>query len=541
VAEEKAKQKKLRTIRRILKWSGLLAISFLIILALIFQAPWKVIALLLIVLAACTVLPKPYRKWFWLSVAAIVLVLIIWVFLPEDNEGWRPYTFDEELAALEAKYTIPDSENAATIYNQLLEDYNDAEFYGNLPKEVQSKLPMREPWLTKDHPELVEWIKSHESTIAKMKEAATIEKCHFTITHPEDEQRMLRSRMVRRWAFLLISAANNDLGEGRTDEALGKLITIFEIGKHHRQQPIMMDMLVGIAIEAFAVGHFKSFIVDREATEHSLTVIEDSLSDIKHDWTSDWSKIIDSQKLMTKDWLCSAAYEVNPQGKVRVSRDPTAPVRAQMEAVLQKKAPPLNYERKKLFKAVAILTWFYIPSTPQRAAKVVDGCYKRYYAMAEPAFDWGKGPREFSTISTMMSVGLNYCYLAERTVSMSERSLYRIHDIYFRVAADNHGSRLIVALRRYKNEYGRWPETLDGIKNLVPEEILIDPINGGSFVYKLTEENFTLYSKGKNNIDDGGGRGEWIEEEYKTDDWLIWPPGSRKSKNEKANAQQSNK
>ncbi len=151
--------------------------------------------------------------------------------------------------------------------------------------------------------------------------------------------------------------------------------------------------------------------------------------------------------------------------------------------------------------------------------------------MADPAFDWDKGPREFSIISTIMSVGLNYRYLAERTVCMSEKSLYRIHVIYFRVTADNHGSRLMVALRRYKNEHGRWPETLDGIKDLVPEEIFIDPINGGSFVYKLAEENFTLYSKGKNNIDNGGIR----DKESGADDWLIWPTTTRKSKKEKAN------
>jgi len=38
--------------KRILNWIVLFAISFLIILALIFQAPWKVKTLLLIILAA---------------------------------------------------------------------------------------------------------------------------------------------------------------------------------------------------------------------------------------------------------------------------------------------------------------------------------------------------------------------------------------------------------------------------------------------------------------------------------------------------------
>ncbi|MHC4286337.1 MAG: hypothetical protein ACYSWZ_25725, partial [Planctomycetota bacterium] len=112
--------------------------------------------------------------------------------------------------------------------------------------------------------------------------------------------------------------------------------------------------------------------------------------------------------------------------------------------------------------------------------------------------------------------------------------------------ANRRGSHILIALRRYRNKNGRWPETLEAIKSLIPAEILIDPINGGSFVYKLTEENFTLYSKGKNNIDEGGiykitvdpNESKWPKTEK--DDRLIWPPVSRKTKNEKADAQQSN-
>ena len=532
MAEQEKKTKKKRTIGQILRWISLNLISILVILALFFRVPWKVILLLFLILAACTVLPKPYRKWFWFSAAAIVLALIIWVFLPDDNEGWRPYTFDKELAALDAGYAIPDSENAAIIYNQLLRDCNNVEFYGNLSKDARRRLPVRELWTGSEHPELAEWIKSHESTITKLKEAAAIEKCHFTMTKPADEQRMRKSGMVRRWAFLLITAANNDLAEGRTDQALEKLLTIQEMGKHHSAQPTMIDMLVGMAIEAFAVDNFKNFIVDRDATEQRLTVIENALAKIKHDWTSYWPKIIDSQKLLTENWLCSMAYQVNPQGKVRISRDPVEPLRAQAEAVLRKQAPPLTYSRKKLLKASAIFTWFYVPSTPQRAAGIIDRCYKRYYDMADPDFDWSKGPRDFSAFSTVMSVGFNYRYLAERTVRMAEKSLYSIHDIYFRVIADNRASRLMVALRRYKNEHGQWPDSLEPVKDLVPKEILVDPVNGGSFVYKLTGENFTLYSKGKNNIDEGGRS----DRESGADDFLIWSPKIRKTtKEETAN------
>ena len=66
-------------------------------------------------------------------------------------------------------------------------------------------------------------------------------------------------------------------------------------------------------------------------------------------------------------------------------------------------------------------------------------------------------------------------------------------------------------------------------------EIFVDPINNSSFVYKLTDDGFKLYSKGKNNIDENG--------EFKRsgpDDWPIWPPPSKKRMAEGANTDANN-
>ena len=175
--KQQTEKKKRGLCRQIFKWIGLGLLSLLIIAATFLHAPWKVITLLLIILAACTALPKPARKWFWLSAAAVVIALIIWVFLPDDTEGWRPYTFDEERAALEAKYAIPDDENAAMIYNQLLEDYNQAAFEPDFPDPNLGYLTRSKPWLSKDYPQVAEWIKGHENTIAKLMEASKFEKC----------------------------------------------------------------------------------------------------------------------------------------------------------------------------------------------------------------------------------------------------------------------------------------------------------------------------------------------------------------------------
>ena len=124
--------------------------------------------------------------------------------------------------------------------------------------------------------------------------------------------------------------------------------------------------------------------------------------------------------------------------------------------------------------------------------------------------------------------------MVDMLLYIMEPTYHRIHDIYLRLTADKQGSRIIIALRRYKNKNGFWPVNLDDVKSMAPAEIFVDPHNDEEFVYKLTQENFTLYSRGKNNVDDGGER----DEKAGTDDWLIWPLRSRKAKEESTNAEQ---
>jgi hypothetical protein len=88
---------------------------------------------------------------------------------------------------------------------------------------------------------------------------------------------------------------------------------------------------------------------------------------------------------------------------------------------------------------------------------------------------------------------------------------------YLRLLARRRGTHIILALRKYRNTHTRWPQSLDEVKSLVPLEVFVDPLNGGAFVYKLTEHGFTLYSKGENSIDESGNRTGGA------DDRPIWP------------------
>ena len=106
----------------------------------------------------------------------------------------------------------------------------------------------------------------------------------------------------------------------------------------------------------------------------------------------------------------------------------------------------------------------------------------------------------------------------------------RARQRYLQTLCGRRGLWLLAALRRYKNEHARWPETLSQIQDLVPAEALVDPTNNGPFVYKLTDDAFKLYSRGRNDID------EDIEIARSNDDISIWPARRRITRQEKVNA-----
>ncbi len=487
--EQIEKKKKRRIIRRIFKWLGLGLLVALIMGALIFDAPWKVLALLLIILAACTILPKGTVKWFWLSVAGVVVILIIWVFLPDENGNWRPYTFDEDLAALKAKYAVPDSENAALLYDKLFEtldtDSNAPEFFN------RAKVPSTDgPWRSADHPETAEWLKGQQKTIDTLIKISQIEECRFPITVTViDPEYMKYSPKMRRCAFLLISSANNDVAEGQTDAACQKYLCVLQMAKHFYQQPAMIDLLMGVAVESLATSRLNRFIIEGQPTGQQLNLIANSLPDLENNWSSDFTRRLEYEKLLFKSML-SFFYETNEKGKVRFNRkNPTEVIKAWS---LQK-VPTPTYPRRKLTKASVIIGWFFWPSTPHMVGKTIDATYEKYYAMAEPDFDWSKEP---SAVQPQLK--LNYRFIVEMLTNMSGQTYSRIHELYLRYLAGRRGSRLLAAISQYKIENNTWPANLDAVKSLAPAEAFTDPVSGKQFEYENHGKRFSLYGETAN-------------------------------------------
>lgn len=94
----------------------------------------------------------------------------------------------------------------------------------------------------------------------------------------------------------------------------------------------------------------------------------------------------------------------------------------------------------------------------------------------------------------------------------------RASELYHRVLCERRGHHILIELRRFKNRTGHWPDRLKQIASSLAPLALIDPQNGGAYVYQRTEDGFRLYSSGPNGQDENGQR-----QARGPDDWPIWP------------------
>jgi len=368
---------------------------------------------------------KRNKKRIWLAVAIVGLTAIIACFLWSLRNS---RSVDERLAAIEAARAIPESENAAVVYNKLMQDPNTTSLLFDWPQlssQASEELTIKGPWLSKDYPQIAVWVKEKQPVIDVLLEASKFEKCRFPIQMPQQAYRAMRN-----WTFLLRRVAYNDIGDGRIDDAIDKWRCLLQMGNHLRQQPLFTDHLVAIAIEAVALGQATDLLVQGNPEEAHLRKIE-------------------SLPLHTKDNWAAALEQIMP------------------------------------------------------AEELAEEIYKG----------------EMGFIERIKYV-FGYAGLRSKDLDIG-----KIRRQYRGLIARSRGLHVLVALRRYKNKHGRWPESLDQIKSQVPAEMFIDPF-GSALAYKLTGEAFTLYSKGPNKLDENGKRRNGC------DDCPIWLPKMPKKKGE---------
>ncbi|MBL7153109.1 MAG: hypothetical protein ISS79_05295 [Phycisphaerae bacterium] len=455
-------------------------------------------------------------------------LFVAWAYWP-DSDQWRPYTFDDELAAIEAKRAVPDEENAALSYEAL---FTQVEPDVNRPDAIGDRDDpfWNTPWVASEHAELSQWLDMQDKVIAQLMEACRFEECRFAVESQmfaSIEPRVSKRNDRLKFCFkMLLACANRDIGEGRIESGSEKYLCALQMGKHCLQQPTVLDFYIGFEMNGSALRAIRRFVVeDESASKDNLDMLAKAI-ETESKWASDWAAIHAVAKLHAKN-LYGTFYEVNERGRSRFTWGIGGALGNNDSSVSTQDGPG------KFEKGMGRITLaFFAPWSPETAGTIIDDMYEPLTRAADPNFDWNT-LNELERKHSLEKAYLNPTRLVLELAFMEVSDVSRFHRSYMRDVARCRGSRLIIGLRGYKNEHGAWPESLEQIGSVVPAEALVDPINGGAFVYRVTEDGFELYSKGANGVDEDGKRLRPLKEGG-PDDVAIWPIRKRCNAKESA-------
>ncbi|MEN6429212.1 MAG: hypothetical protein ABFE13_28020 [Phycisphaerales bacterium] len=427
-----------------------------------------------------------------------------------DQGDWRPYRFDDELAAIEAKRAVPDAENAAHRYESLFADMDLTEepnFISN--GDIFRDEIKKRPWERADYPQVSAWLDSHSELTDELMAIGEMGKCRWPVQADRFDEYTVPCDKLRHCVLLLMAAGNQDLGEGRVTEALEKYLCAVRIGNHVHQQPSEVDLVAGLSYERGGLEMLRYVLVQSDLLDEQIGRIADCLPPAADLWAEEWARLREFEKLQYMN-LLGRLYEVDTAGKVQFAR-----------ALVM--SPKDERERNWFPRAYWFLS---MPRDPHRVRRIAE----RYFGQVDRDVGLGRlqspgGERDdHASLNDLLKVVCNPHRWAIELWFFNASEYAEHRRRYIPCITVRRGTWLVLGLRRYRASHGVWPRVLDEVSPYVPPEAFSDPTTGGAFVYAPEGDNFRLYSKGLNHIDEDGRNGYVRALDRSEDDIPLWPP-----------------
>jgi hypothetical protein len=534
-------REKVRIVVPFLKWFYVLLLIGGIKGGIVRHIPWKIPCCLAILLIITVFIPRFLRKWVYACLGLIVFSLIVWIFLPESDVGWKPFVFENEFDELNRKYAVPENENAAPLYDLVRKSHNGANPNSDdgLDWLAQSKkalstdpndITLNRFWTQSDFPEVASWLEQQKPLVDQLRQAGNKTSCFWPIDS-KDNGFVDSSRLShwKAWITLFIRSGNLATGSQDTAQAIRDYAANFRIGNHCRQQLHMIEWLIGLAAEGYSYTAYRKLTIEADLNPAELDSIEDIVSHVQYDWSSNWLRLATAERISVRSTIAGTIYETDARKRLRHSRSPEL-----FPDAWTNSPSPTNVEKtyfqRRWVKCRAIFAWFILPGSPDGFIKYTDSHFQELFALSNPNYDWEENLVFFQeplTRSEMRKLKYNLSALALFVHHVTMPAYIKLHDVFCSKAAERQATLIAVELRRYKNRTGQWPDSLDQVMTESNQSLFVDPLNGDSFVYRRTDEGFRFYSTGKDGIDDDGINDKSLE----ADDVLFWPLKSRKTEN----------
>jgi len=349
------------------------------------------------------------------------------------------------------------------------------------------------------------WVESNSQAIDYLKQAAQRPYCWMPLHAKNNfmmEIAVPELSKLRTSAYCLSSHAKLMAKEGQIEQAFQELVDTYKIGTHFSGPKTLVHQLVGIAISAAAVESGFQILNNTQPASNSLKNFQQQLQSLSSpnrfiiDFAAEKLMNYDAfQRLFTDDGrgnghMYGSRFFENPVYSLRLLLTP------QTDSSEWHKWAKMD--RRK---------------TTELADKMYE--YFSWAAHRPPWYFHNEGIDPNQTVSEMLKD--NYL------LNILAPAFTKVLRISYRIQVHTDGLITTIAILRYKADNDGYPKDL---QHLVAtgylNELPIDVFSGKPLVYKLTDDNFTLYSFATDFDDDGGKHdSKWAE--GGDGDYVFWP------------------
>jgi hypothetical protein len=307
---------------------------------------------------------------------------------------------------------------------------------------------------------------------------------------------------------------------GQIKQSIDDSLAISRAGRHWQGKGIIVEQLVGLAIGRIVYDEILHILAVQRCSVDQLKLLQNQLSQL---YPQGYPLInMEGERVAFMDAIQSLFTKGGPGGGHLI------PDKTEMFGNIYHNIVEIADDiplGKKIFENAALTSMCLLHA--RRDATVAAG--KQIYELAEMIAKMSpaeRRERDVGSTDDFISSMPRYRYtLLEYLIPASER----ISELLYQSKALHQATITILAIQRWNLDKGEYPATLDElIKAGYLKELPVDPYSDKSLIYKKTENNFVLYSLGRNFKDDGGkviqtdgNPLEWGS--YEHGDAVFWP------------------
>jgi len=272
--------------------------------------------------------------------------------------------------------------------------------------------------------------------------------------------------------------------QGSYKDAFDDIKACYRLGWHLKGEKSLFEQLVGIAIKALAVHELRSIISQYKIDSAALAALQRDFEQMIAD--EDFVIRLDVERLSMYDTIQRSFTEDRFGGHLYF--ESLGPI------VLR------GPDREFVNRLIEPLHILFTHPDKQQTIETSD----RYYAFWDRIAKKTPGQLHSETIDIEKEAA--EIIRGNILLRILPAAMNRVHDLSYRNKIDVEATLVIVAILRYNQDNGDYPENLDqlvasGYLKKLPMDCYSD---NKPLVYKKTDDSFLLYSVGLNFTDDGG-------------------------------------